>query len=168
MKCRRRRSIQLQQCSHALHVMSTLSASRHYRVPLPALRAHAHLPCAGSHHDLHGFLSLGANWCNTLALWKSVPEVRNLTWVAAARPWTIVAFEAAPKIVPHVEKCVQAIRSGSKLPQPPVVPAGSTSSLLKYSSVLGCNSSTRGWFKEKKCIMRKSKAIPTVLMSLLP
>ena len=82
------------------------------------------------------FLDMGANWCNTLQLFKDVPEAK--THAHADRPWHVFAVEAAPLISPYVEQCVERLAAGEPLPTPPVPPAGSSMQLLNYASDLGC------------------------------
>lgn len=84
------------------------------------------------------YLDMGANWCNTLNLYASVPEVKS-GYAYAKTPWHVFAVEAAPLIAPYVERCTLALGRGEPLPMPPVPPAGSSLQLLNYAKDLGCD-----------------------------
>ena len=85
------------------------------------------------------FLDMGANWCNTMQLYKDVPEAAPAAGLAhAGLPWHVFAVEAAPLIAPYVELCTEALAAGRPLPTPLVPPAGSSMQLLKYAKELGC------------------------------
>ena len=85
------------------------------------------------------YLDMGANWCNTLNLYASVPEVKS-GYAYAKTPWHVFAVEAAPLIAPYVERCTLAgAGRGEPLPMPPVPPAGSSLQLLNYAKDLGCD-----------------------------
>jgi hypothetical protein len=85
---------------------------------------------------------MGANWCNTMQLYESLPETATLAH--AGSPWHIFAVEAAPLIQPYVERCVAALAAGQPLPVPPVPPAGSSMQLLNYANDLGCSAEKVG------------------------
>ena len=76
------------------------------------------------------FIDMGANWCNTLQLYKLVPEAAQLAWDGGAA-WEVFAFEAAPLIAPFVERCCEELSKGMPLPPAVVPPAGSSLQLLK-------------------------------------
>lgn len=86
---------------------------------------------------------MGANWCNTLQIFSTVPEVRTHAW-GGGKAWEVYAFEAAPLIAPFVERCCQELGAGRELPHAPVPPAGSSMQLLTYAPQLGCNTGGRG------------------------
>jgi hypothetical protein len=109
------------------------------------------------------YLDLGANWCNTLRLYESLPEVTK-EGLANAAPWHVFAVEAAPLISPYVEKCVAAVAAGKPLPMPPVPPAGSSMQLLNYAEDLGCASAGRGRRERMNCI---GKALEQPLQKLV-
>ncbi len=103
------------------------------------------------------YLDLGANWCNTLTLFESVPEV-TLGLAHKGMPWHVYAVEAAPLISPYVERCCAALSVGRPLPTPPVPPAGSSMQLLHYAKDLKCD--VAGWSRGGKlrCIARALEA----------
>ena len=106
------------------------------------------------------FLDLGANWCNTMRLFESVPEVANEGLAHAGAPWHVFAVEAAPLISPYVERCVAALAAGLPLPEPPVPPAGSSMQLLNYAPDLGCTSDAvgRGRRERMNCVAKALEA----------
>ena len=81
------------------------------------------------------YLDIGVNWCNTLSLHKSVPEVQRHL---AGAPWHVVGFEASPYIMPFADDCMRALNRGFPLPAAPVPTAGSTRELRAFAPVLGC------------------------------
>lgn len=83
------------------------------------------------------YIDLGANWCNTLDLFRCVPEARNLALPPAA--WEVYAFEAAPLITPYLERCVAALNSGRSLPTPPLPPTGSLNDLRPFVHPSNCS-----------------------------
>ena len=95
---------------------------------------------------------MGANWCNTMQLYESLPETATLAH--AGSPWHIFAVEAAPLIQPYVERCVAALAAGQPLPVPPVPPAGSSMQLLNYANDLGCSAEKvgRGRRERMNCV----------------
>ena len=109
------------------------------------------------------YLDMGANWCNTLRLYASVPEAqRGMGWAHDDKPWHVFAIEAAPLIAPYVESCVSALSLGKPLPTPLVPPAGSSMQLLNYAKELGC--AKAGGRRERiSCI---SKALEPSLAAL--
>ena len=86
---------------------------------------------------------MGANWCNTLQLYKRVPPVQDAL-PHALTPWTVYAFEVSPLISPYVERCCAALSRGDPLPHAPVPPSGSSSTLLHYARKLNCSFGSRG------------------------
>ena len=80
------------------------------------------------------YLDLGVNWCNTLQLYRDIPEAR----AQSAAPWEVWGFEAAPLIMPFAEKCAHALSSGLPIPTPPIPPAGSTKDLWRYAKSCDC------------------------------
>lgn len=103
------------------------------------------------------YLDMGANWCNTLTLFESVPEVAVQRLSHAGVPWHVYAVEAAPLISPYVERCCAALSVGQPLPVPPVPPAGSSMQLLNYAKDLGCDRA--GWSRggRLRCIAEALK-----------
>ena len=79
------------------------------------------------------YVDLGANWCNSLRLFAHVPSAPPPT-----EPWQVYAFEAAPLIVPFVERCCADLTRGLPLPRAPVPPTGSSQQLLKHARSLNC------------------------------
>lgn len=83
------------------------------------------------------YIDAGANWCNTLDLHhRLVPERRDV-------PWQVFAFEAMPRIAPHVERCAEALRKGAPLPTSPLPATGSTRDLRAISARFQCPPSMR-------------------------
>ena len=80
------------------------------------------------------YLDLGVNWCNTLQLYRDIPEAH----ATSAAPWEVWGFEAAPLIMPFAEKCAHALSSGLPIPTPPIPPAGSTKDLWRYAKSCDC------------------------------
>jgi hypothetical protein len=79
------------------------------------------------------YLDLGVNWCNTLQLYRDIPEART-----SSAPWEVWGFEAAPLIMPFAEKCAHSLSSGLPIPTPPIPPAGSTKDLWRYAKSCDC------------------------------
>jgi FkbM family methyltransferase len=88
------------------------------------------------------YLDLGVNWCNTLELYRSVPEVARGDHHTDV-PWDAVGFEAAPLIAPHAERCANALSAGLPLPALPVPPSGSSNDL----AILSKRAQYRDWKK---------------------
>lgn len=111
-------------------------------------------PSAISSCSRNIYLDMGANWCNTMRLFETVPEV--IADQKVTQPWHVFAIEAAPLISPYVERCVAALAAGKPLPPPPVPPAGSSMQLLNYASDLGCISDAvgRGRRERMNCVAR--------------
>jgi FkbM family methyltransferase len=85
----------------------------------------------------HAYFDLGANWANTLRLYRDVAPRE----VVEQHPWEVYAFEASPLIVPYLDTFVKWLNgAGSK---PPLLwpPAGSTQHLNKYAERYGCPAS---------------------------
>ena len=81
------------------------------------------------------YIDAGVNFCNSLTLFKRVPEVRSRT----AAQWTIFGFEMARRIVPFAEQCTHALSNGKALPESPLPPAGSSKDLEKYAIGYNCS-----------------------------
>lgn len=80
------------------------------------------------------FIDLGANWCNTMCLFKSERISTN-------RPfWQVYAFEAAPIIAAYVESCAHQLNHNLPLLQPPLPSTGSSSDLFAVADRFGCAS----------------------------
>lgn len=106
--------------------------------------------CAGGRNV---YIDMGANWCNTLQLFKLLPEAATKAWGSTGGgPWEVFAFEAAPLIQPFVQKCCDALTLGRSLPESPLPPAGSSIQLLHYGPALGCVKGGRG--ERLRCILR--------------
>ena len=86
------------------------------------------------------YIDAGVNWCNTLQLFKQVPEARS----RAEEPWLVFGFEASPRIAPFAERCAQALSAGQPLPSPPIPPVGSTRELIKHAPKHNCSMSALG------------------------
>jgi hypothetical protein len=106
-------------------------------VDTPASRAALEGGCARGRRNV--YIDMGANWCNTLRLFRQIPG--GLHHESAA--WSVYAFEAAPLIMPFVERCCEALSRGESLPNAPVPPSGSSTHLLKYARTLGCEHGSR-------------------------
>ena len=102
------------------------------------------------------YIDLGANWCNTLQLFRRVPAVAGAV-PHERTPWQVYAYEVSPLISPFVEECCTALSHGNPLPHAPLPPSGSSSSLLVYSGTLGCNG-TRSRASQFACIERTLNA----------
>ena len=86
----------------------------------------------------HVYIDLGVNWCNTLELFRALPEVaQNDSRLRA--PWLVFGWEASPLIAPYAEQCTHALTSKRQLPPPPVLPSGSTRELREYAPALNCS-----------------------------
>mmetsp|Transcript_11524 Transcript_11524/g.35589 ORF Transcript_11524/g.35589 Transcript_11524/m.35589 type:complete len:86 (-) Transcript_11524:982-1239(-) len=48
-----------------------------------------------------------------------------------------------PRIAPHVERCVDALRRGDPLPKPPLPPTGSTRDLRSFAAAHNCSTFMR-------------------------
>jgi len=85
---------------------------------------------------------MGANWANTLRLYKDFAKERS-------GPWEVYAFEASPLIQPYVEKFVQFLNG--KGPRPPleVPPSGSTAEFAVYAKRYGCSWKWKQFFRRK-------------------
>lgn len=95
------------------------------------------------------YIDGGANWCNTLHDYiELAPERRS-------QAWHTVAFEAMPRIAPHVERCFDALRNGAALPQPPIPPTGSTRDLFSVAATYGCGLAALGYQNSSKLSLRK-------------
>ena len=97
------------------------------------------------------YVDLGANWCNSLRLFAHVPSAPPPT-----EPWQVYAFEAAPLIVPFVERCCADLTRGLPLPRAPVPPTGSSQQLLKHARSLNCTN--KGRAQQFSCIGRALNA----------
>lgn len=93
----------------------------------------------------HVYVDMGANWANTLRLWRDVAKGRS-------ELWEVYAFEASPLIQPYVEEFVVWLNGGG--PKPPLVipPAGSSTHLKMYARMYGCSTTQ---FRE--CMWKKFK-----------
>jgi 2-polyprenyl-3-methyl-5-hydroxy-6-metoxy-1,4-benzoquinol methylase len=107
-----------------------------FRVPYAA--AEARVPNAvaqvlNSAKARNVYLDLGANWANTLRLYRDFyPEKKN-------EPWEVYAFEASPFIQPYDEKFIQYLNGHGSQPPLTVPPAGSSDHLRMYAAKYGCN-----------------------------
>ena len=81
------------------------------------------------------YIDAGVNWCNSLLIFKSVPEAR----ARLAEPWHIFGFEANKRIAPYADLCHRALSAGQPLPTPPIPPAGSTRDLARYAARYNCS-----------------------------
>jgi FkbM family methyltransferase len=126
------------------------------------------VPPASGHCRRNIYLDMGANWCNTMELYKSVPEVKVEGLHVTDAPWHVFAIEAAPLIAPYVEQCTLSLAEGRPLPVPVVPPAGSSLQLLNYAGELGCASA--GGRRERIACISKAleKPLATLSKSLDP
>lgn len=81
------------------------------------------------------YIDAGVNWCNSLLIFKSVPEAK----ARLAEPWHIFGFEANKRIAPFANLCHRALSAGQPLPTPPIPPAGSTRDLARYAARYNCS-----------------------------
>lgn len=79
------------------------------------------------------YIDAGVNWCNTLEIYKRIPEVRQRD------VWQVFGFEASRRILPFADGCARALSAGEPLPEPPLPPAGSSKELAKYASRYNCS-----------------------------
>lgn len=82
----------------------------------------------------HAFFDLGANWANTLRLYKDIGNPSQVS----QHPWEVYAFEASPLIVPYVDKFVTWLNGEGSKPELLWPPAGSTDHLSVYAEKYGC------------------------------
>lgn len=97
------------------------------------------------------YIDLGANWCNTLCLFRSLPEHSHATW-------HVYAFEATPLIASFLEKCANNLQHNLPLPHPPLPPTGSTNDLFNYAARHGCKGPS--WME---CIKQQIDAVTVQL-----
>ena len=88
------------------------------------------------------FVDLGVNWCNSLELYRRVPEVAQV--LLAKAPWLVVGFEASPLITPYAEQCMLALTAEKPIPSPPIIPSGSSRELREYAPGLNCSMADLG------------------------
>ena len=102
----------------------------------------ATLSSAAASDPRNVYLDVGANWANTLRLYRDVVMHFQLKPHAAA--WEIYAFEASPYIQPYVEAFVDHLNSDEPEPCLTVPPAGSTWTLAEYAYHFGCCAGSNG------------------------
>ena len=106
----------------------------------------------------HIYIDAGANWCNTLDLYKKVPEYRSND------AWQIYAFEATPIISAYLELCTDALTKGRALPPSPLPPTGSSVDLFNYALRFGCDA--QSWVKcIRKTISEKRPLVSNLTTS---
>eukprot|EP00403_Amphidinium_massartii_P029627 CAMPEP_0178404212 /NCGR_PEP_ID=MMETSP0689_2-20121128/17764_1 /TAXON_ID=160604 /ORGANISM="Amphidinium massartii, Strain CS-259" /LENGTH=285 /DNA_ID=CAMNT_0020025183 /DNA_START=205 /DNA_END=1062 /DNA_ORIENTATION=- len=76
---------------------------------------------------------MGANWANTLRLFKDITPAEHHN-----DKWEVYAFEANPIIQSYVEKFVNYLNGGGEKPPITVPPSGSTAHLFSYAADFGC------------------------------
>jgi FkbM family methyltransferase len=103
------------------------------------------------------YLDAGANWGNTLELFRKIPRVFS---APLPSPWHVFAFEAMPRIAPYADKCAVALSAGLPLPFLPIPPSGSTADLLHYAPQYNCtrkdilNASSYDLFRGRRLFLR--------------
>lgn len=78
------------------------------------------------------YIDFGANWGNTLRLYKDLPND------FPDGPWEVYAFEASPLIQPYDEAFVSWLNEDGPKPQLRVPPSGSIVALAEYANRYGC------------------------------
>ena len=71
------------------------------------------------------YIDLGANWANTLRLFKDIPWRQGHQY---SGPWEVYAFEASPLIQPFVERFTRYLNGAQD--RPPLTVRGAA---LKFS-----------------------------------
>mmetsp|Transcript_24063 Transcript_24063/g.74991 ORF Transcript_24063/g.74991 Transcript_24063/m.74991 type:complete len:361 (+) Transcript_24063:136-1218(+) len=85
------------------------------------------------------FIDLGANWANTIRLWKEIGCCPNPP--PGARPWEVFFFEASPIMADFNYRMAQWLNGNSShRPVQPILSAGSTKDTIRaYAGRFGCN-----------------------------
>lgn len=89
------------------------------------------------------YLDLGANWANTLRLYRDLVNASRLPG-----PWEIYAFEASPFMVPYLEEFVTWLNGKGLRPALLWPPSGSSTHLDRYASRYGCSRSRASFIGE--------------------
>lgn len=79
------------------------------------------------------YLDLGANWANTLRLYRDVVNASRLPG-----PWEIYAFEASPFMLPYLNEFASWLNGQGERPALLWPPSGSSPHLDRYASRYGC------------------------------
>lgn len=108
------------------------------------------------------YVDLGVNWCNTLDLFRFAPVARD-----RRGPWLIIGFEAAPPLLPFVQRCVDALSAGRPLPLAVVPSTGSTAELSYWVKRNANYSHCRDLGAMKRCVF-SDPAMQRKLQALKP
>ena len=111
------------------------------------------------------YIDAGVNWCNTLEMYKQVPEASS----RLNSPWMVFGFEASPRIAPFADRCAQALSAGEPMPTPPVPPAGSSRELAKYAHTQNCSMEQLGLrpkSEHDRKLYRRQRLVPCMLSAL--
>lgn len=79
----------------------------------------------------HVYIDLGANWANTLRLYRDL-------YAPTKGPWEVYAFEASPLIQPYLDEFVRWLNGAGPKPDISVPPSGSSAHLRAYAPRYGC------------------------------
>ena len=144
-------SIDTNRCSTPRSIPSVPTPTAATPAPAPAVAAvgaphlNARMRCGRK-----VFIDMGTNWCNTLQLYRELPNDWT-PWYSTAfnagthraltanAPWQVYGFEASSLIVPYAERCTVELSAGRPLPEPPVPPVGSGPELLRLASKYNCS-----------------------------
>jgi len=77
------------------------------------------------------YLDLGANWANTMRLYKDFASER-------VGPWEVYAFEASPLIQPYLEEFTKFLNGAGPRPPLTIPPSGSSAHLALFAPRYGC------------------------------
>jgi len=102
-------------------------------------------------HGRYAYFDLGANWANTLRLYKDVAPTPE----AEHHPWEVYAFEASPLIVPYVDDFVSWLNGDAPKPRLLWPPAGSSQHLALFAKRYGCPPTPVGRMRE--CMWNRFK-----------
>lgn len=99
------------------------------------------------------YLDMGANWANTLRLYRDFATERS-------GPWEVYAFEASPFIQPYLEDFVHFLNDQGPRPPLEVPPSGSIDELALYAKRYGCGglSNRDKMIKMRQCMWKTFRA----------
>lgn len=92
------------------------------------------------------YIDGGANWANTLSLFRSIPGPKHACW-------NVYAFEASPPYFPFLSSAIDALNRGDKAPEPPLPPTGSSKDLVAAGPKYGCSIGGKAGIKE--CMLQQ-------------
>jgi len=104
----------------------------------------------------HVYFDLGANWANTLRLYKDIADPDKVD----GHPWEVYAFETSPLIVPYLDQFVNHLNGEGKKPMLLWPPSGSLKHLGMYAERYGCNQNSG---KMRQCMIKKFEGPLTMM-----